>query len=54
MFLLGRFAFGEPFSIEMMTGFALIWTAVVVFTADTIRTASRLKREINRRAAEDS
>lgn len=54
VFLLGRFAFGEPFSVEMMTGFVLIWTAVVVFTVDTVRTTARLRREINRRAAEDS
>lgn len=45
---------GEPFSVEMMTGFVLIWTAVVVFTVDTVRTTARLRREINRRAAEDS
>lgn len=38
----------------MMTGFVLIWTAVVVFTVDTVRTTARLRREINRRAAEDS
>ena len=44
----------EPFSVEMMTGFVLIWTAVVVFTVDTVRTTARLRREINRRAAEDS
>lgn len=49
VFLLGRFAFGEPFSVEMMTGFVLIWTAVVVFTVDTVRTTARLRREINRR-----
>lgn len=54
VFLLGRFAFGEPFSVEMMTGFVLIWTAVVVFTVDTVRTTARLRREINRWAAEDS
>ena len=54
VFLLGRFAFGESFSVEMMTGFVLIWTAVVVFTVDTVRTTARLRREINRRAAEDS
>ena len=54
VFMLGRFVFGEPLSFDMLVGFVIIWTAVVIFTTDTIRTTLRVRREINRRAAEDN
>ena len=33
-FLLGVFVFEEPFSRSQLIGFAIVWTAVVVFTVD--------------------
>jgi chloramphenicol-sensitive protein RarD len=33
-FLLGVFAYGEPFSRSPLAGFGLVWTAVAVFAVD--------------------
>ena len=33
-FILGVFVLGEPFSRTQLIGFAMVWTAVAVFTAD--------------------
>ncbi|WP_018693836.1 EamA family transporter RarD [Algicola sagamiensis] len=38
MFLLGVFAYGETISMEKLTSFIFIWTALFVFTLDSIRT----------------
>jgi chloramphenicol-sensitive protein RarD len=35
-FLLGAFLYKEPFNIQRLIGFILIWIALVVFTAETI------------------
>ena len=37
-FLLGLFLFGEPLTPNRLIGFALIWTALAIYTADGIRT----------------
>jgi chloramphenicol-sensitive protein RarD len=33
-FILGVFAFGEPFTRAQLVGFAMVWTALAVFVAD--------------------
>ena len=37
-FLLGLFLFGEPLTPNRLIGFALIWTALAIYTTDGIRT----------------
>jgi len=37
MFLLGVFAYGEPFSPAHLTTFALIWAGIALYTADGLR-----------------
>ena len=44
---IGVFVFSEPMPPARLAGFALVWVALVVFTADTLRAAHG-----NRRAAE--
>ena len=36
-FLLGLWLFGEPLTLNRLIGFALIWTALAVYTADGMR-----------------
>ena len=36
-FLLGVFAFHEPFTPTQLTGFGLVWLGLVVFTLDSVR-----------------
>ncbi|MGE0084892.1 MAG: EamA family transporter RarD [Desulfococcaceae bacterium] len=36
MFLLGVFVFGEPFSRIQMLTFSLIWTALILYSADSV------------------
>jgi len=37
MFILAVFAYGEPLSIHQLIAFIFIWTALVVYTVDSIR-----------------
>ena len=37
-FLLGLWLFHEPLTPNRLIGFALIWTALVIYTADGLRT----------------
>jgi chloramphenicol-sensitive protein RarD len=37
-FLIGVFVFREPFSAAQFAGFAFVWAAVVVFTAEGLLT----------------
>lgn len=43
-FLLGVFAFGEPFDRARLVGFLLIWTALAVFTVEGIWRTQRTAR----------
>jgi chloramphenicol-sensitive protein RarD len=36
-FLLGVFAFQEPFTLTQLTGFGLVWLGLIVFTLDSVR-----------------
>jgi chloramphenicol-sensitive protein RarD len=36
-FLLGVYAFREPFTRTQLTGFGLVWLGLVVFTLDSVR-----------------
>lgn len=45
-FLLGVFLYDEPFSLERLIGFVLIWVALAVFTSESI-----VHRRASRRAA---
>ena len=38
-FLLGVFAYGEPFGLAHLITFACIWTALVIYSTDTLRRA---------------
>jgi chloramphenicol-sensitive protein RarD len=40
-FLLGVLVFGEPMPPARVAGFALVWTALAIFTADLLRDARR-------------
>jgi chloramphenicol-sensitive protein RarD len=40
-FLLGVLVFGEPMPPARVAGFALVWTALVIFTAGMLRDARR-------------
>ena len=39
-FLLGVYAFHEPFTRTQLTGFGLVWLGLVVFTLDSVRPRS--------------
>jgi chloramphenicol-sensitive protein RarD len=39
-FLLGVYAFHEPFTRTQLTGFGLVWLGLVVFTLDNVRPRS--------------
>ena len=54
VFFIGLFIFGEPFSLDLFIGFVLIWTAVAVFAGESLLFARRIRREVNRRAAEEN
>lgn len=43
-FLLGVFLYNEPFGSGQMITFALIWSALAVYTADSIRTLRQQRR----------
>ena len=52
VFFIGLFAFGEPFSVDLFIGFVFIWTAVAIFTGESLLYARRLRERINEKAAE--
>lgn len=54
VFFIGLFIFGEPFSLNMFIGFVMIWIAVAVFAVESLLFARRIRREVNRRAAEEN
>lgn len=54
VFFIGIYAFGEPFSFDMFLGFVFIWTAVLVFTIDSLRRVGRVRNSVNEQAAKDS
>ncbi|MEZ4529112.1 MAG: EamA family transporter RarD [Desulfobacterales bacterium] len=43
MFLLGVFVFGEPFTPIQMLTFSLIWTALILYSADSVAAARKGK-----------
>jgi chloramphenicol-sensitive protein RarD len=45
-FLLAVFAFGEPFSSPQVLSFACIWTAILIYTLDSLRSAQRDRVEV--------
>ncbi len=44
-FILGVFLYGEPMPPGRLIGFALIWTALAIFTAENLRHRRTLRRE---------
>lgn len=40
-FLLGVFAYGEPFGLAHLITFACIWMALIIYSTDTLRRATR-------------
>ena len=40
-FAIGVLAYGEPMPLTRLGGFALVWLALAVFTADAVRAARR-------------
>jgi chloramphenicol-sensitive protein RarD len=40
-FVLAVFLFREPFDLAQLVGFALIWSALALYTADMLRTGRR-------------
>ena len=42
-FVIGVAIYGEAMPLSRWLGFTLVWTAVVVFTADSLRARSRLR-----------
>jgi chloramphenicol-sensitive protein RarD len=47
MFLLAIFAFNEPFSMVQVWTFVFIWTALVIYTTDSVRYYRRNKQTIS-------
>ena len=43
-FVFGVFLLGEPMPIERLLGFAVVWLALIVLTADTVLEARRTRR----------
>jgi chloramphenicol-sensitive protein RarD len=43
-FVLGVFVFGEPMPPERLAGFALIWTALAIFTGENLHHLRKLRR----------
>ena len=52
VFLIGVFAFSEPFTIEMLIGFLFIWSAVALFLGETVLVQRRLRLAARKRAEE--
>jgi chloramphenicol-sensitive protein RarD len=44
MFLLAVLAYGEPFTMAQVWTFVLIWTALAIYSTDSVRTYRRTKR----------
>jgi chloramphenicol-sensitive protein RarD len=42
---IGVFVLGEPMPPARLVGFAIVWLALVVFTADTLRQARSTRRD---------
>lgn len=53
-FILGVFVFGEPMPPERLAGFALIWTALAIFTGEILYHRRKLGREARRLSAESA
>ena len=51
VFLIGVFAFDEPFTLQMLVGFLFIWAGVALFLGETWITSKR-QRSAARREAE--
>jgi chloramphenicol-sensitive protein RarD len=49
-FVLGVFVFGEPMPPGRLAGFVLIWTALAIFTGETLHHLRKLRREALRLA----
>ena len=45
VFLIGVFAFGEPFSKGMLVGFLIIWAAVALFLGEILLLPRRSRNE---------
>ena len=52
VFLIGVFAFSEPFTVEMLIGFLFIWSAVALFLGETVLVQRRLRLAARKRAEE--
>ena len=50
VFLIGLFCFGEPFDLPRFVGFCIIWAAVIVFVAASVREMIRRRRIRNENA----
>ena len=50
-FLLGVFAFGEPFTRTQLSGFALVWMGIVVFSFDGIRARRTIPLVVSQESA---
>jgi chloramphenicol-sensitive protein RarD len=50
-FLIGVLLYDEPMPVSRLSGFALVWLALAVFTFDAIRTARRGRLAVSARAA---
>lgn len=53
VFFIGVFWFKEPFNVNMLIGFACIWTAVIVFTLESLRHVRRRRKLQNAEAAKE-
>ncbi|MDO5532452.1 EamA family transporter, partial [Sutterella sp.] len=51
VFLIGVFAFNEPFTLEMLIGFLFIWSAVIIFLFETWNASRRVRNLARERAA---
>jgi chloramphenicol-sensitive protein RarD len=45
-FLIGVFMYDEPFSHEQLVGFSLVWTALVMFTVESVTNARSTQPEV--------
>jgi chloramphenicol-sensitive protein RarD len=50
-FLIGIFVFDEPMPPARLAGFVLIWTALAIFSGETLHHLSKLRRQSRRLAA---
>lgn len=53
VFLIGVFAFGEPFGAGKLAGFALIWIAVALFLGETFVVSRRMRAAARERAVKN-